>query len=64
MLEGYQNSEDWAQFAWNVLKVQGQRLLKDGNTLETPEENLEELKQNAIEFENKRLPIFKALNIC
>jgi hypothetical protein len=64
MLEGYQNSEDWAQFAWNVLKVQGQRLLKDGKALETPEENLEELMQNAIEFENKRLPIFKALKIC
>lgn len=40
---GRKTPDEWARFAWDLLSVQGQRILKDGKALETPEENLEEL---------------------
>ena len=44
--------------------MQGQRLLKEGKTLETAEANLAELTTQATEFADKRLPILKALQIA
>lgn len=49
---------------WNILALQNQRLVKDGKTLETVEENLAELTAQASEFAQKRLPILKALQIA
>ncbi len=46
------------------LKAQGKSLLKDGQPLKTEEENLAELKAQAIDFESKHLPILKALQIA
>ena len=60
---GHKQPQDWANFVWNLLAMQGQRLIKDGKTLETPEDNLAELTRQAIEFAEKRLPILKALQI-
>jgi len=38
--------------------------MKDGQPLKTEEENLAELKAQAIDFEAKHLPILKALHIA
>jgi hypothetical protein len=61
--QGKQLPGDWAKFVWDTLAPQGQRLLKDGKALETPEENLQELQTQATAFHAKRLPTLKALGI-
>lgn len=60
---GKSTPQDWAQFAWQHLDAQGQRLIKDGKTLETPEENLHELNAQAVDLADK-LPILKALQLA
>ena len=62
--QGHKQPQDWARFVWNILAAQSQRLLKDGKTLESAEENLAELTRQASEFAEKRLPILKALQIA
>ena len=61
---GNKTAEQWAQFAWGWLKAQGQLLLKEGQPLKTEEENIAELTRQASEFEQKDLPILKALQIA
>lgn len=60
---GETEPEDWARFTWQHLDAQGRRLIKDGKTLEKPEENLAELSARAREFAGKQLPILQALQI-
>jgi hypothetical protein len=48
---------------WEILKNQGQRLVKNGVTLNSDAENLDELSSQAQKFLEKRLPIFNALLI-
>ena len=55
--------EDWAAFTWQILAVQGQKIVKEGKTLETAEENLAELTTQAQDFATKQLPIMKALQV-
>lgn len=62
--QGHKQPQDWASFVWNLLAMQGQRLLKEGKTLETAEENLAELTSQAQSFAEKQLPILKALQIA
>lgn len=62
--QGYKLPQEYAQCAWNLLAAQGQRLMKDGTALEHPEDNLAELTSQAQLFENKQLPILKALQIA
>ena len=62
---GRPQPEGWAQFAWEAISAQGQRLLKDGKAIESPKENLAELLAQAKEaFSSKRLPILQALGIA
>jgi hypothetical protein len=61
--QGKKKPAEWAQYAWSVLAAQGQKLLKDGKTLESVEENLAELTAQATVFAEKHLPIFKSLQI-
>ena len=56
--------EDWAAFTWQILAVQGQKIVKEGKPLETAEENLAELTTQAHWFAVKLLPILKALQIA
>ena len=63
MKEGHKQPADWARYAWGILSMQNQRLLKDGKALETPEENLADLNAQAEAFAAKQLPILKALQI-
>lgn len=64
MSEGRKRPEDWAGYVWSVLKMQNQKILKDGKTIENEEDNLSELSAQANEFAEIRLPILKALEIA
>ena len=58
--KGQKTPEQMAQFVWSIISGQGQRLIKEGKTLDTPEENLAELTAQAVAFQGKLLPILKA----
>ncbi|GJM12038.1 MAG: methyltransferase [Pseudohongiella sp.] len=59
------NSEpmDWAHSVWAILNMQKQKVVKEGKTLESDEENIQELLRRANEFQSKKLPILKAMQI-
>jgi SAM-dependent methyltransferase len=59
-----QKGVDPAERAWAVISAQGQKIIKDGKTLETPEENLAELRVRLGTFSEKRLPILKQLGVA
>ena len=61
---GKTTSQEWAAYAWQILAEQRQRILKDGKPLETPAENLQELETQALEFEQKAMPILRALQVA
>jgi hypothetical protein len=60
---GKKQYSEWAAATWELLSSQGQRIVKDGKTLETPEENVAELTAQAKVFAENQLPILKALGI-
>jgi Predicted methyltransferase regulatory domain. len=62
--QGKKQPAEWTQFVWQVLAAQGQKIVKDGKTLDTAEENMAELTEQAQTFANKKLPILKALGIA
>jgi SAM-dependent methyltransferase len=55
---------DWAGHAWRVLDAQGHKVITEGKTLETAEENLAELTSQAKTFAEKRLPALRALGVA
>lgn len=55
---------EWAGFAWQLLAEQGQRLIKEGSQLQTPEENLAELTLQAQQFAGEQLVVLKALGVA
>jgi hypothetical protein len=61
--EGKERPKDWANSAWQILQSQAQKIVKEGKTLETPEENLTELTAQATAFAEKTLAILKALQV-
>jgi SAM-dependent methyltransferase len=63
MFEGKKQPGEWAQFVWHLLKVQGQKLVKEGKTLETDDQNLAELTAQAEVFAQKQVPVLKALKV-
>jgi len=62
--QGKNKPAEWANFTWQLLGAQGQRILKEGKALETREEDLAELTSQAMEFAEKVLPVMKALGIA
>ncbi len=62
--EGRKTAEDCAAYAWQVLSAQGQLIVKEGNTLRTPEENLAELRPQAETFLTKQLPVLRTLQVA
>jgi SAM-dependent methyltransferase len=62
--QGKKQPAEWAQLVWQIFAVQGQKIVKEGSTLETDEDNLAELTEQAIVFAEKQLPILKALLIA
>ena len=63
MKQGKRNPSEWAQYAWEIISAQGQKILKNGQTLQSSEENIDELTTQAKEFELKRLPMLRALQV-
>lgn len=63
ILQGHKKPVDWASVVWELLSSQGQKLVKEGRTLETVEENIGELTSKAEEFALKHLPIMKAMMV-
>ena len=61
--QGKKKPQEWAQSAWNILDSQNQRLLQDGKAIESAEDNLTTLNQQAHEFSEKSLPILQKLGI-
>jgi hypothetical protein len=62
--QGKKQPADWAQFVWSVLQSQNQKIVKEGKTLDSAEDNLAELNAQATAFAQKQLPILKALQIA
>ena len=62
--QGHKQPTEWAQTAWQTVAGQGQRLIKQGKTLESAEENQAELAAQAQAFADKQLPILKSLQIA
>ena len=60
---GRTRPDEWAQFTWDILERQGQRVLREGKVIESPAENLAELRAQAEVFTAKYVPILKALQI-
>jgi SAM-dependent methyltransferase len=60
---GAKTAQEWGDFAWKVVKAQGQLVAKDGEALKTEDENVAELRERAQTFEQKRLPVLKALQV-
>ncbi len=63
MSEGKKQPGEWAQFVWHLLNIQGQKLVKEGKTLETDDQNLAELNEQAKMFAQKQLPLLNALKV-
>lgn len=61
--QGKKTPGEWAQFAWQVLQEQGQKIVKEGKTLESADENVAELTQLARSFLDVRVPVLKALQV-
>jgi SAM-dependent methyltransferase len=59
-----QGADDLARFAWEILAMQGQRVVKDNKPLDTEADNLTELAVQAREFLDKRLPTLRKLQIA
>lgn len=60
---GRRQPQGWAQYAWQVLSAQGQRLMKDGKALESAEDSLAELGARAQAFAAQELPVLQALQV-
>jgi len=60
---GSKKPAQWADYTWQVLAEQGQKLVREGNVLETPEQNLGVLTADAKEFASERLPILRKLQV-
>lgn len=62
--QGQTDPQQWAEYAWQQFSAVGSKVIKDGNILKAPEENLTELRSLASHFERNRLPILQALGIA
>lgn len=61
--QGHKTVKEWADFAWKCLAAQGQLIRKNGEALQTPEENKAELEEQATVFKDTMLPVLKGLKI-
>jgi len=62
--QGKKQPAEWAQFSWQFLAAQGQKIVKDGKPIESVEDNIAELTAQATVFAQKQLSILKALQIA
>jgi len=57
------NSDNPPALVWEQLKAVGQSLMREGNTLETPEENLAEVEMLFERFKANQLPVFRSIGV-
>ncbi|MGB3493250.1 MAG: class I SAM-dependent methyltransferase [Elainellaceae cyanobacterium] len=62
-LLAYLRNADPVPFVWNILQVQGEKLIKDDQVLESVEANQAELNAQAQAFKEQRLPLFQRLGL-
>ena len=62
-LSGCAQPADWAAFAWNILKSQGQRMMREGVTLISDEDNVAMLTADAEIFAAQVLPMWRSLGV-
>lgn len=55
--------KDVPQFVWDALSNTGHKLVKDGRTLTTGEENLAELRQRFAQFEESSIPVWRTVGL-
>lgn len=61
--KGKKTPNEWAEFAFSILSMLDQKIIKDGRTLETDDENREELLRQAHQFGSELLPTLKGLEV-
>jgi hypothetical protein len=59
-----QKNADPPQTVWDVLNGQNQRIIKEGKTLDSPDENLAELRMSYDAFLSKKLPVLRQMGIA
>lgn len=62
-IQGSKKPAEWAQYAWGCLQAQSEKLVKEGKPIESEAENIQELNQQALEFQTEKLNLLKALKI-
>jgi SAM-dependent methyltransferase len=58
---GHVDSAAWAQYASLVLEAQGEQIVRDGQPVDSGEQQLEILRVQANQFDAERLPVLQAL---
>jgi SAM-dependent methyltransferase len=61
--DGLTEPEQWAGQVWELLRTQGQRLIKDGKPLDDPQDNLAEIERQAKDFMLRQLPVLQAMRV-
>lgn len=61
--QGRKQPSELVQFVWRVLVDQGHKIIKEGKTLESDAENLDELTRQAVAFTEKVLPFLKGVQV-
>jgi len=64
LAQGRKQPKEWAQYALDVIIPRGERIIKDGKTLDTPEENKVELEAQAQAASVNVIPLMKMLQIA
>ena len=64
LLGMHRKQKDLIGFVWNVLRANGDVLLKDGKPIQSVEGNMAELTEKLARFQEKMLPIYKAAGIA
>jgi SAM-dependent methyltransferase len=62
--DGQVQPAECAAYVWRILAATGEKLLRDGQVLESEAENMDELKGQASAFLTGQLPILQALGIA
>jgi SAM-dependent methyltransferase len=60
---GRKDPEAWGRYVWEILSMQGQKLIRENKAIESDDDNLNELIAQARVFAEKQLPLMKALQI-
>ncbi len=63
MRRGFSAVSEIAEFSWQILRKQGVRMVREGKTLSTSSENIEELNRLISIFTEQKLPLLKKMKV-